>query len=566
MANLFFELSIVLIIATLVSIIMRLIKQPLIIGYIITGIIAGPFFLDIVVMSDTIVSLAKIGVAFLLFTVGLNLNIKTMKEVGKASMITGFGQVIFTTAVGYGLAILLGFSHVEAAYLGIALAFSSTIIIIKLLSDKRELDSLYGKISIGFLLIQDLIVILVLLFISTSQQGATLTSVLSSIIIKVGILIVILVLATNYIMPRVLKYMARSQELLFLFSIGWVLVLSVILESIGFRIEVGALFAGISLAGSPYHYEITSRIKPLRDFFIILFFVMLGSQMTIDSVSSVIGPAIILSLFVLIGNPLIVMAILGALGYNKKAGFSSGLTVAQISEFSLILILLGQSLDHVDHNIVSLVTIVGLITIAGSTYMILYTNKIYPYISRYLSVFEKKSAKKDKSTTKNPKIILFGYNRIGYSLLKSFKKIKKRFLIVDYDPEVIRSLNAKDKPCEYGDAGDTELLSQLPLSKVQLVISTIPVLETNLLIIGKIRERRKNAVIIITSHQIEDAFKLYDAGADYVILPHFLGGEHVSTLIESYGTNVKKFINQKVRHIEELKKRKEVGHEHPSHL
>ena len=157
MANLFFELSIVLIIATLVSIIMRLIKQPLIIGYIITGIIAGPFFLDIVVMSDTIVSLAKIGVAFLLFTVGLNLNIKTMKEVGKASMITGFGQVIFTTAVGYGLAILLGFSHVEAAYLGIALAFSSTIIIIKLLSDKRELDSLYGKISIGFLLIQDLL-------------------------------------------------------------------------------------------------------------------------------------------------------------------------------------------------------------------------------------------------------------------------------------------------------------------------------------------------------------------------------------------------------------------------
>ena len=567
MANIFFELSIVLIVAMLVSIIMRMIKQPMIIGYIITGILVGPFFLDIVVVSDTIIGLSKIGISFLLFVVGLNLNISTLKEVGKTSLITGIGQVIFTTAVGYGISILLGFTQIQALYLGIALAFSSTIIIIKLLSDKRELDSLYGRLSIGFLIIQDLLVILVLLFISTNEKGLTLGALLGSIFFKVGAVLAALIIATNYVMPAVLKFMAKSQELLFLFSVGWVLVLAAGLEHLGFRIEIGALFAGVSLAGSPYHYEISSRIKPLRDFFVILFFVMLGSQMTLSSLGTVMWPAIYLSVFVLIGNPLIVMAILGWLGYNKRTSFSSGLTVAQISEFSLILILLGQSVSpQIDHTIVSLVTMVGLITIAGSTYLILYSNKIYSHISKYLGIFERKHVVKEKPGIRNPKIILFGHNRIGFSLLKSFKKIKKKFLVIDYDPEVNSLLMKKGIPCQYGDAGDTELLDNLQMKKVELVISTIPVIETNLLIIEKVREKKKKAIIIITSHHVEDAFKLYDAGADYVILPHFLGGDHVATLIDSYGTDVDKFLKEKIKHMAELKSRRKYGHDHPMHL
>tara|TARA_Y100000310_G_C20703745_1_gene832633 strand:+ start:12209 stop:13909 length:1701 start_codon:yes stop_codon:yes gene_type:complete len=566
MVNLFFELSVVLIVATIISIIMRIIKQPIIIGYILTGIIVGPLFLNIVELSDVITSLSKIGIAFLLFVVGLNLNISTMKEVGKTSVIIGLAQVIFTVAFGYFISILLGFSQMNALYLGVALAFSSTIIIIKLLSDKNELDSLYGKISIGFLLIQDLIVLLVLMFISASEQGGTVPNMIISILIKGALLVLGLIIITNYVMPTVLNYMARSQELLFLFSVGWVLVLALILESLGFRIEIGALFAGISFAGSPYHYEISSRIKPLRDFFIILFFVMLGSSMTISSFSSIIVPAILLSIFVLIGNPIIVLIILGMLGYNKRTSFSAALTTAQISEFSLILILLAQEVGQVGHEIVSLVTVVGLITIGGSTYLILYNNKIYPYLAKMLSIFERDNAKSDNVIVKKPKIVLFGYNRIGYSLVKSFKKLKKSFVIIDYDPDVIRDLGGKKIACKYGDAGDTELLDQIAFSRIEMAISTIPDVESNLLIIKKIRAKKQNAIIVITAHQIEDAFKLYSAGADYVILPHFLGGEYASSMIEKLGINVKKFVKVKANHIEELKQRRRHGHEHPSHV
>ena len=210
MVNLFFELSVVLIVATIISIIMRIIKQPIIIGYILTGIIVGPLFLNIVELSDVITSLSKIGIAFLLFVVGLNLNISTMKEVGKTSVIIGLAQVIFTVAFGYFISILLGFSQMNALYLGVALAFSSTIIIIKLLSDKNELDSLYGKISIGFLLIQDLIVLLVLMFISASEQGGTVPNMIISILIKGALLVLGLIIITNYVMPTVLNYMATS--------------------------------------------------------------------------------------------------------------------------------------------------------------------------------------------------------------------------------------------------------------------------------------------------------------------------------------------------------------------
>ncbi len=562
--DIFIELSILIGITVLIAGIMRLLKQPLIIGYILTGIIVSPYFLNIVRSTETMAVFSQIGVALLLFIVGLSLSPKVIREVGKVSVVTGIGQIIFTSLIGFFISRLLGFSVIVSVYIAIALTFSSTIIIMKLLSDKKDLEKLYGKISIGFLLVQDIFVIVLLLVISSFSGKLTMTSLTIGTVLGGLLLIVVLILISIYILPSLSKFFAKSQEFLFLFSIGWGLCLAALFYHIGFSMEIGALIAGVALSMSPYHYEISSKMRPLRDFFIILFFILLGSQMVFGNISQFIIPAIIFSVFILIGNPLIVMTLMGLLGYNKKTGFQAGLTVAQISEFSLILVALGVKVGHLSIEILSLVTIVGLITIAGSTYLISYSDKIYPYLSKYLSIFEREKLRKDaKDKFKAYDIILFGCNRVGYDFLKIFKKMKKKFLVIDYDPELISELTKKKINCRYGDIDDTEFLDELNLNEVKMAVSTIPSFETSLLLINKIKQINKKAIMIVISHDIEETETLYDAGATYVITPHFLGAHHASMMINKHRLNFNKFLKEKKKHLKQLKTKKRLGHKHP---
>lgn len=567
-SNIFVELSIIILIAIVVVSIIRLLKQPLIIGYILTGILVSPSLLNVVRSQDAITAFAEIGVALLLFMVGLSMNPGIIKGVGKVSLITGVGQVIFTSLVGFFIGILLGFSTIVSIYIAIALTFSSTIIIMKLLSDKGDIDTLYGRISVGFLIVQDLIAIFILMVISSALSGDNLVGkAFETFVIGISLFTFVLFIGVSLI-PRLTTYIAKSQEFLLLFSIGWALALASLFYYFKFSMEIGALLAGIVLSVSPYRYEIVSKMKPLRDFFVIMFFILLGSQMVFENVSRYIVPIIIFSAFILIGNPLIVMILMGSLGYTKRNSFLAGLTVAQISEFSLILVALGVKVGHLTNDILSLVTIIGLITIAGSSYLIIYANKIYPYLSKYLGIFERKGKKVDEhrySSDGDYDIILFGYDRIGYDIMESLKKIKKKFLVIDYNPETIIKLAKEGFDCKYGDASDSELLNELNFSKIKMVVSTIHNPDTNLLLISKIMESNKKAIITVVSHQIDEAIELYNAGATYVLMPHFLGGHHVSTMIEEHGLKLNKFLEEKVAHIEHLKKRKEIGHEHPGH-
>jgi Kef-type K+ transport system membrane component KefB/Trk K+ transport system NAD-binding subunit len=562
--DVFIELSIILVITFLLTGVMKLLKQPAIIGYIFSGIVAGPVVLNIIDSADTFSAFSQIGVALLLFFVGLNLNPKVIKEVGKVSLITGVGQVVFTTSIGYLIALALGFSMVVSFYLAVALAFSSTIVIMKLLSDKKDLESLYGRISIGFLIIQDFIAIIVLLVASSLNSETALATLAIETILKAAGGVMLLFLLTIYVLPRLTKAIAKSQEYLLLFSISWCFTIASLFYFLNFSIEAGALLAGITLSMSPYHLEISSKLKPLRDFFLILFFIILGSQMIFSSLVSQLWIIILFSIFVLVGNPLIVMALMGFLGYTKRNSFLAGLTVAQISEFSFIVVSMGVVLGDVTPEILSLVTAVGLITFTGSTYLILYSHKIYPVISRYLSIFERRGEKVDEHRYHehdNHEIVLFGYNRTGFNILESLKKIKKKFLIVDYDPETIVKLSKEGYDCRYGDANDAELLEELDFTKAKMVISTVPSTDANLLIIRKVHEKNPKAIIAVVSYQIDDAVRLYDAGATYVIMPHFLGGKHFSTMIENNDTlEVEHFLEEKIAHLEHIKEQHRNSH------
>lgn len=559
--NILTQLAIMMAVGISIAGLVSLLKQPLIIGYIAAGIILGPNILNIIHANDAISAFAQLGVVVLMFTVGLNLSPKVFREVGKVSLITGIGQIVFTSLVGIIISSLLGYGIIESLYIAIALTFSSTIIIMKILSDKDDIEALYGKISVGFLLVQDVVAMIILATISSllpGENGGGM-SILNFVIIFA--ISASLIPASLHLVPKILKKIAKSQEYLLLFSLGWCLLLAISFYKLNFSMEIGALIAGVSLSSSIYRYEIISKIKSIRDFFIFLFFVSLGSGMNISSLNHSVLPIIVFSLFIIIGNPLIVLIIMGRMGYTKKTSFLAGLTVAQISEFSLILISLGVKAGSLTPEILSMVTMVGLITIATSTYAMIYADNIYPYIEKILSLFERRKNKKEpKVKTNIPEIVLFGYDKLGYSIMKVLKKMKWKYLVIDYNPEVIKYLESSRINCMYGDAEDADMLGELQLQKSQMVISTIPDYGLNSLILKNIREHNDSTIAIMVCNSIEDSLKLYNEGASYVIIPRFLGGEHASALIEKNGFNINKFIKEKAAHLENLGDQKNIIH------
>lgn len=564
MDNLFLELSLIIIVATAIAGAMQLLRQPLIIGHIITGLLVGPYFFNILRPTDTIDLFSQLGIALLLFIIGLSLSPTIIREVGKVSLITGVGQVVFTALVGFFIVRALGYSPLVSLYIAIALTFSSTIIILKLLSDKNDLNRLYGKISTGFLLVQDLIATVILMIVSALGQQKDLATLAAETAIKGAILFAVLFFATVFILPRLAHFFARSQEFLFLFAISWGLGLAALFHTMGFSIEIGGLFAGIALATSPYHFEISARLRPLRDFFIVLFFILLGSQLIVEDIQTLIPATVILSLFILIGNPLIVMILVRFLGYSKKIGFQAGLTVAQISEFSLILVVLANKIGHLPQEVVALVTMVGLVTIAGSTYLILYSDQLYDHLAPYLSIFEPRRDKKKTYQPESYEIVLFGYDQVGYDLIRSFRRLGKEFLVVDYNPEIIDKLTKEGINCRYGDANDNEFLKELGLERTKMIVSTIVEAEASQLLLKYIRRINKKAIIIVKSDNIAEAAALYNKGATYVMMPHYISVNHTSELIGKHGFDFSQFIKERDRHVAYLKRRTALSQRHPS--
>jgi len=564
-SNLFMSVASAIIVATLISCVMRFLKQPLIIGYILTGILVGPQALGLIGSDASVGALSQLGVALLLFLVGIGLDPKVIKEVGNVAVVSGIGQVLVTALLGFGLSMLVGFTTVESIYVAIAFTLSSTIIVMKLLSDKNELETLHGKIAMGILIIQDLVALVALLVVSSLKEGGSIGARILETA-GAGILIVaILIVFSIYVLPRLLTFVASTQELLFLFSIGWVFLVAILFGLAKFSVEIGALLAGVALSMSPYKYEMSAKVKPLRDFFILIFFILLGSQISFSDVRGHIPAVIAFTIFILILDPLIVIVILNRLGYTMRTAFLTGLTMAQVSEFSFILMGLGAAIGHVRPEITSVVTTVGLITIACSAYMIPNGSKLYQAVSPSLRLLERSKKPDDPEvhTKMQAQVLLFGHNRIGHDLLNAIRAIKKTVLVVDYNPEVITQMERQGIACIYGDANDHELLEQLDVEHIKMVVSTIPSEETNRLLVQSIRRRNKDAIFIGVSHQIDEALRLYKSGASYVLLPHFLGGTFAADMIRKHGFAKQKFHKEKQGHLKSLIIRKKLGHEHP---
>ncbi len=543
------SLIFIFLIVLLVSFFFKILRQPLIVSYIIAGILTGPLFFNIISKESPLLVFSEFGISFLLFMIGLNLNPSVVREVGKVSFVTGIGQIFFTSLIGFFICRFLGFSFVSSLYISIALTFSSTIIIMKLLSDKDALEKLYGRISIGFLIVQDLVAVIILILVSSFTKSSSAFEVLTLIFIKGFLVFFLLFLFGKYILSKMENFLASSQEFLFLFSIVFGLAIAGLFNYIGLGLEVGALIGGVVFSRYSFSRDVGAKLRPLRDFFLISFFVLLGSSMNLTNLSGLFWPTIIFSLFILIGNPLVVLALMGYLGYSKKTSFMAGLTVAQISEFSLILIALGAKKGHIILekiggefiHIPSLVTLVGLITIAGSSYMIMYSEKIFSFLEKPLSFFERKNLKEKESEKKEFfDYVLIGENRVGFAIMQNFLN-KKKYLIVDFNPVRVKKLLSKKINCVYGDISNSAFIEDLYLDKSKMIVSTVPDIDTNLMLISKIREKNKDSIIVAVCNKVSEVSSLYNVGADLVIVPNITAGERLAKIIESFDLDKKKY-------------------------
>ncbi|MBP6880577.1 cation:proton antiporter [Candidatus Saccharibacteria bacterium] len=550
--HLFTELSIILAIAALLAGILKALKQPLIVAYIITGLVVGRSGLNFITSHETLGVFSEFGIALLLFIIGLGLNPNVIKEVGKIAAIAGVGQIVITWFFSLAMALVLGFELTTATIIALALTFSSTIIILKTISDKKESHRLYAKIAIGILLVQDIIATLALIALSaigSSGKGGATTMVLGTIIASS-----ILIVATKFIVPKLSHFISSNQEFLFIFTIAWGIGFAALFDYAGLSIEIGALFAGVALSTLPYTSEIAGRLRPLRDFFVMIFFVLLGADMEIANFSSIIIPSIIFSLFVLIGNPLIIMALLGMLGYTKQTGAKTGIAIAQISEFSLVFIILAHEVGLVSSADVSTISLVGIATFAISTYMMQYDEAIYKKFERYLSIFERKSAKKLNVKPHGAEAILFGYSRGGPEIIKSFQEKQTDFVVVDYNPETIDVLDAHNIPFVYGDATDPEFLAELNLENVKIIVTTTMDFQTNLFLTMQARAINQKAIIIVHSETPSHAVKLYERGATYVTMPHYIGAERIARMINKNKLRKADFIPAREKHLRYVEK------------
>ncbi len=533
-------------------------RLPLILAYIVVGILAGPFLLKSDI-ANNLVLFRDLGLSFLLFLIGLEISTDELRQFGRQALTTGVVQIAVTSILAFTFALILGFPIVASLYIGLALTFSSTVIVVKILNEKRDYDSLYGKISIAILLLQDLVAIFFLIIfsgINSTAEGFSITQVLLTII-SGSILLGLIYFLNQKVLPYLFERLARNLELLFLSGLAWLFIVVSAFGFFNFSLEIGAFVAGLGLASLKQEHQIAARVRPLRDFFLVLFFIFLGSRIVVDFSFTILWQALLLSGFVLLIKPLIVIVTLGRLGFKRRTGFMTGLALAQVSEFSFILILLALKSKAVSNSVVAVVTLAALITIAVSSYSLVFASKIYKKLEKHLKIFETKEATIELNIDPDLKdhVVLIGCGRLGGEILKQLRKQEKQILVVDFNPTIVNFLKEANVNYLFGDITDPDIWEEAKIDKASMVISTVFDPDDTEELLASLKGIQNKPIVFVTAAEKEWAIRFYKTGADYVIVPRILSGHQVAHLLGPQKLAEIKEGEVRQEHLEELRER-----------
>jgi|694.fasta_scaffold129197_2 Kef-type K+ transport system membrane component KefB len=516
----FQNLGTIIIAAAVLVMLGRAVRMPAIVVYLLAGVLIGPL-LGWVEMSPKLEMISEKGIALLLFLVGLELSFDKIREVGKVAIIAGTGQVIFTAVGGFGISLLLGYNSVEAFFIGAGMTFSSTVIAVKLLDEKKEIGTHFGQIAVACSLVQSFLVILLLTVLSGIGGGEGAAAMVVGIAKAFGGILLLLVLvmaAARYLLPRVFAWVARYSEISVVWSLCWCLLMIAFARKLGLSLEIGSFLAGISLAQLPHNADLHRRIHPLMNLFMAIFFVSLGVMMNFGAISVSWLVPVALSAFVMIGNTFIYLVLIPRFGFSAKTALLTGITGAQISEFSFILAGMGVAIGMIGPGIVGLVTLIGVLTMSISAYLILHNHAIARMIEKtgMLGWFEagKPESTKARTAELSGHVIVVGMNTLGREIVKRLHEKGEMVLAVDTDPRKLAGLPGRQL---LGSVEYLSVLQEAGLERARLLVSALRIEETNDLLAYRCQAAGVPSAIQVVDMSVTDS--LLDLGVDYLMIP-----------------------------------------------
>ncbi len=533
------DLGLILAAAAAVGLLARAVHVPLIIAYMVAGLVLGPLT-GWVHETESLELVSEVGVALLLFLVGLELSLQKIRVVGRVAILGGAAQLAITGLLGWGLALLLGLEALPAGLLALGLTFSSTVVVVKLLDRRGELDSMHGRIAVGILLVQDVAVVVALTLLAgledPSSGGVDVASLGRGLLqasVGMAALVVAAYLAVRFVLPWLFGWLSGSLEALFVWSLTWCFGFILAAQALGLSVELGAFIAGVGLAQLRYNHELIRRVHPLVNFFLAVFFVTLGIHMDPAAALTRWPSVLALSVFVLVGKPAILMALIPRFGYGERTAFLASLTLGQISEFSFIVAALAFSAGLVDELFLSVVGVVGLVTMGTSAALIQSGDTLYERLrkSGALAVFRAPPTPEPAGAPElADHVIVVGMNSLGRRVVRELVARGETVLAVDVDAEKLADLPC---PTLQGSTEHPAVLVEARLPRARLLVSALQIEDANKLL--AYRSRQAGVPSSIHAFDPSLAEELLEDGATHVMVSKYDGIRQVAGALRDAG-------------------------------
>ncbi len=548
MQELIRDITLCILFAWVLGLFAHFFRQPLILAYLIAGFVIGPFGMGWVKSQESISIISELGLIFMLFMIGLEIDLKKIVRAGRVILVAAGVQLVGGCVLGLAFFMAIGLSMggggFDALYLCIACALSSTVIIVKVLYEKRELDTLPGRMTLGVLVLQDIFAIL-FLAVQPSLADLQLSVILLSVG-RVGVLVATAIVLSRYVLPRLFHQIARRPELILLGALAWCFLIGEIAERLELSREMGSLVAGVSLSTFPYALDVTAKVTTLRDFFITLFFVALGMTIPIPGLS-VIGLALLIAAFTVVSRVVTTFAPLYLMKQGLRASLLPALNLAQISEFSLVVIQTGVAAGHIQTRTASAASFAFVVLAVLSTFVIMRSDQITRFAIgplkriglRDLDHVQGADAGHDDGHGQARRIVILGFFRAASALLSEIERRNPLLLdqisVVDFNPNVFQTLADRGLHVIYGDISNVDTLLHAGVGNAELIILSVPdaLLKgaDNEKLVRHVRALNPTARIVATADLLADVDDLYAAGADYVTVTRITDASELYAVI-----------------------------------
>ncbi|WP_414837556.1 cation:proton antiporter [Candidatus Nanosalina sp. VS9-1] len=544
------ELTLVIVTATVLAVVARKLKQPVLLAYLLTGLVLGPALLNIVGGTRTLTLMSELGLGFLLFLVGIEMNLDEIRDLLKPISVIAVGQTILQTGLAFVVPLALGFGFFETVIIALCTVFGATPVIVKILTEKDELKSLPGKLDVGVLVLQDIYLILIVALINsgTLTQPDQILGTLAKIVALIGVIGVISLASSRYILDDIFKQIADNRHAFFIHGVAWAFLFITLAEFMGLSVEVGAFLAGLGLGQIPYREEIKERIRPLTDFFMVIFFSTLGLTLSVENLQAYWVEAILASGVMMIGNFVIMFYLIDRMKFTPRTSFIGSINMTQVSEFSLVVGALAVQQGYIGNDVLGYISLMAVFTIGLSTYLINYNKEIYQKIEHLLEWLESEEKKDVEINQLEDHAVIVGYDEISEKICRTLER-EHDILVIDQNPDNTEVLSRSPYEYIYGDFKHGEIREGANLEGAEFIISFSDEKDVNLKVL---EEQTDNAIKIVTAKRLEEASEMYDLGADYVIMENILAGNRIGEYLELYLEDRELFreeVKSEIKHI-----------------